>query len=290
MKTGDLVIHPGIPSLGIGIILRVNKGSDGELTAYTRWDNSPAKGYKAAFLQLAPPGTPIPEKFLQPFDEALNKKSTSFDGLVKRFLQKYPESFYDPAYLQDERDYKVNASVYFASIRSAGQIASLLGQERFSEIVSLALEVFGPKHTNLLYPKFDGDYPRLKKGLDAQTTHELFARSLHGLLASSADTQAAFDEYATMLDEIGADTWPNATIPLFLADYENYVFVKPTIFLATAELCDYRIDCSRPITWKKYRAILDFCSHLKTKLARDWNIHARDMIDVQSFIYVASTD
>ena len=289
MKVGDIVIHPKMPELGVGIILEMRRGSQPGLIAYTRWDSAPAKGFMESFLQLAPAGTPIPKKFEQPFNERVNQKSTPFNVLVDRFLQQYPAGCDDPKFIQEERFYKEKASAHFNSVLGPQQRTALIEQKRFAEIVSLALEAFGPKHTNLLYPRFDGEYPRLKNGLQDAKMHEHFAHALCSLLDDTADKQKAFDAYADFLGEIGADAWANATMPLFFADYEKYIFVKSTIFQHAADSCDYRIDSSKPITWQKYNNILSFASYLKTKLDRTDKIRVNDMIDLQGFIYVAVT-
>ena len=74
MKVGEIVIHPNMPELGVGVILEMSQGSQQESIAYTRWDSAPAKKFQASFLQLAPAGTPTPEKFLQPFNESINQR------------------------------------------------------------------------------------------------------------------------------------------------------------------------------------------------------------------------
>jgi hypothetical protein len=109
------------------------------------------------------------------------------------------------------------------------------------------------------------------------------------LLDNSSDKSKAFDVYADLLGEIDADAWATATIPLFFGDYEKYIFVKSTIFQKAAESCDYRIDCSKPITWQKYNNILNFACYLKAKLDQTDRIRVKDMIDLQGFIYAAIT-
>ena len=285
MKAGDIVIHPGKPELGVGVILGMEHDK-----AHIRWEYAPATKYLTSFLQPAPEGIVIPSKFTQPFDQIRNQKSTPLKVQIDRFLKQYPMGCDDSKFIDDERIYKEKAAAHFHAILGPSQITALLRQNDFAHIVSLALEAFGPKHSNLLFPRFDtGEFPRLKNGLKNAKIHERFAHVLYNALDTSSDTQKAFDAYADFLGEIDADAWANVTIPFFFADYKKYIFVKSTIFQKAADSCDYRIDCSKPITWKKYSRILDFASYLKTKLDQTEKIRVKDMIDLQGFIYVAIT-
>jgi hypothetical protein len=288
MKVGDIVIHPGMPELGAGIILRIEDNK-----AHIRWEDASARPiWLLPYLQLAPAGTPppperpVPPKILRGPSNKSRPTSPSFTALVSRFTQKYPGLCDDQQFIKDEYGYKAEASAHFQSVVASAQLDSLIEQKSFSEAVSLILDMVGPKHSNLLYPRVGGEYYHLRKILDDHKRHERFTFAFCALLDTTADLQKAFDSYVDLLGEIDADVWPNATLPLFLLDYENHIFVKPASFNMVASSCDYHIDCRRPPTWEKYSRILEFASYLKTKLHQETVIVTKNMIDLQSFIYV----
>ena len=293
MNIDDIVLNKIAPEFGVGVILEI----EGE-NAVVHWENfDKAKIMRMSFLELAGPGTLPPknplihqEKGKKPSRPNLahiggqKDNSASFSVLVDCFIRKYPAMCDDPEFIIDEYGYKEKASFNFKSVLAPEKISSLLEQNLFSELVNLAMDALSPKYSNLLDPQFEA--ARLKSRLKTSKLHERFARALYRLLDNTLDKQITFNTYADLLGEIKMDTWPVTTLPLFLLDYEKYICVKPFGLQYVASSCDRHIDTRRPPTWEKYGRVLDFATHLKTKLERETSIHPKDMIDLQSFIYV----
>jgi hypothetical protein len=82
-------------------------------------------------------------------------------------------------------------------------------------------------------------------------------------------------------------TWPLVTVFGFIAQPARHVFLKPLVTRAAA--LSYGFDFryrSRP-NWDTYRSLLDFAELVRCD-QRD--LRPRDMIDLQSFIWVQGSD
>ena len=82
-------------------------------------------------------------------------------------------------------------------------------------------------------------------------------------------------------------TWPLVTIFGFLALPEKHFFLKPMVTRVAAD--NYGFDfgyTSRP-NWNTYSSLLEFAGVVRGDL-RD--LRPRDMIDIQSFLWVQGSD
>jgi hypothetical protein len=82
-------------------------------------------------------------------------------------------------------------------------------------------------------------------------------------------------------------TWPVLTVFGFIAQPEDHFFLKPNVTRTAAREYGYDFGyCSRP-DWQTYRNLLEFASTVSRDL-RD--LRPRDMIDIQSFLWVQGSD
>jgi hypothetical protein len=82
-------------------------------------------------------------------------------------------------------------------------------------------------------------------------------------------------------------TWPRVTVFGFIAQPEPHMFLKPTVTRIAAR--EYGFDFryqSRP-SWETYATLLEFAEAVRRD-QRD--LRARDMIDIQSFLWVQGSD
>ena len=308
MEIGGFVTHSEHQEWGVGKILRRSDGSmhfdvvfddetrivsvSQELLKDAKISDEERKRLTERFwpvidamIQGKPCTKPRPQKVgkSSPKPHATPRQ---FTALVEIFIRKFPGLCNDPTYLNEEYNYKAEASAHFQAVIESGQIKALVEQQRFADAVTLILNALGPNHSNLLYARYEtGEYRLLQNGLQDPKIHERFVHAFCNLLGGAPDQQKAFDAYMDILGDIGADVWPTATLPLFFRDNEKHIFVKPQCFRFAASHCGWRIDCSRPPTWSKYVGILEFVAHLKTRLDNETEIVAKNMIDMQSFIY-----
>ena len=126
---------------------------------------------------------------------------------------------------------------------------------------------------------------------DALTTegrHQLFAQELLALLYGDETLQCRFERYTKMLYDIGAAKWTIATYFLFLASPETQIFLKPEVTKHAAKMLGVDIDYRPEVNWSTYSRVLRLAETLKHKLSEEKReeLMPRDMIDVQSFIWV----
>ena len=81
-------------------------------------------------------------------------------------------------------------------------------------------------------------------------------------------------------------TWPVVTVFGFIAQPDTHIFLKPNVTRAAADRYGYDFPYRSRPGWKTYRALLDFATTIRADLA-EWR--PRDMIDIQSFIWVTGS-
>ena len=133
--------------------------------------------------------------------------------------------------------------------------------------------------TNLI---FANEKMSLSDGLKGLSEQKSFALALNYMLHSDEPFESRFDRFSLMLEDIGAAKWTTATYFPFLVHPSKYMFVKPTVTQASAEVCRFEIAYTPKLNWQTYAAVLRFSSYLYEALA---DLQPRDMIDVQSFMW-----
>ena len=82
-------------------------------------------------------------------------------------------------------------------------------------------------------------------------------------------------------------TWPVVSVFGFIARPGRHIFLKPNVTRAAA--AEYEFDfqyASRP-SWEVYSNLLEFAHVVRDDLE---DLHPRDLIDIQSFIWVLGSD
>ncbi len=102
--------------------------------------------------------------------------------------------------------------------------------------------------------------------------------------------QVRFEQFASMLYKISAAKWPIATYFLFLSDPGAQVFVKPEVTKSAAEVLGIDINYKPELNWLTYSQVLRLAEAIRLKLIKEGqaDLIPRDMVDVQSFIWVTA--
>lgn len=207
----------------------------------------------------------------------------SFDGAVHKFLKSFPTGFHDKKYLDNERDYKVKAHERLLTLLGREQMETLMSSHHYDEIWNRARTVVN--ETNLISP-----YEKLwlKNGVDSPGRQQLFSTAVSTLLWSEAPMAERFESFARMLYDIGAAKWPIATYLLFLAFPDTQIFLKPEVTKLVAKIFRKDIRYVPTVNWTTYAEVLNLAEDIKTRLIQlgHENLIPKDMIDVQSFIWV----
>jgi hypothetical protein len=222
------------------------------------------------------------------------KKSASGNGLSsqavrcrRKFLRFFPGGFADETYVEWERGYKWHAHERWIERLDQDAYRALLDRGRFAEITEHAVRV--ESRTNLL---FSFEKMALRDGVRSPAGARLFAEGLYEFLYGSGDDEARFERWCETVAELPRRqtrvlTWPLLTVFGFIAQPERHMFLKPNVTRIAAH--EYDVDFvykSRP-NWETYASLLSFANHVRRDV-RD--LRPRDMIDLQSFIWVQGSD
>jgi hypothetical protein len=82
-------------------------------------------------------------------------------------------------------------------------------------------------------------------------------------------------------------TWPLVTVFGFIAQPDRHIFVKPLVTRAAARAYGYPLHYTSQPGWRTYADVLTFAETVRRD-QRD--LRPRDMIDLQSFIWVQGSD
>jgi Protein of unknown function (DUF3553) len=211
-----------------------------------------------------------------------------FPKAVQNFLSYFPNGFMDPKYLEggnSERAYKLSASKSMREALGRDIFSDLLGQGKFEDICDRAKSVVNK--TNLIDSH---EKMALADGLATEEHQKRFAESLWALLYSSDQIQPRFKQFADTLVEINAAKWPIATYFLFITFPDDHMFLKPEVTKNAANVLGTEINYRPELNWLTYSLVLKLAKEVRDKLVKDGRpmLAPRDMIDVQSFIWVTA--
>jgi hypothetical protein len=203
----------------------------------------------------------------------------------RKFLRFFPRGFRDETYLEWERDYKWQTHESWESVLDRAELRRLLRERAFSEIAARAVRVEQSSRHSMI---FSFEKMALRDALKTQVGAQAFAEGLHDLLHGALPLHRRFERWVQAVAALPRRgtrvlTWPLVTVFGFIAQPDVHLFVKPNVTRAAAD--EYGFDLryrSRP-AWDVYAEMLDFAALVRRDL-RD--LRPRDMIDVQSFIWV----
>jgi hypothetical protein len=205
----------------------------------------------------------------------------------RKFLRFFPGGFRDETYLDWERGYKWEAHERWMASLGEREYRSLLMAGDFDEIARRAVRI--ESKTNLL---FSFEKMALRDALKMDDGAQRFARGLYEFLHGRGDLRKRFDKWCEVAGSLPRRqtrvlTWPLVTVFGFIARPDEHMFLKPNVtrIAARAYEFDFRY-ASRP-HWETYDSLLSFAQTVRSDLA---DLKPRDMIDLQSFIWVQGSD
>ncbi len=209
------------------------------------------------------------------------------DRCRRKFLRYFPEGFADETYVAWERDYKWRAHLAWREQLPKSEHAALLRAGRAADVAARAVRI--ESRTNLL---FSFEKMALRDAVRSPRGARTFAEGLYELLYGRASLERRFEYWIEAVAALPRKqtrvlTWPILTVFAFIARPDTHVFLKPNVtrVAATKYGFDFRY-ASRP-AWPAYASLLA----LAATVARDVrDLRPRDMIDVQSFIWVQGSD
>lgn len=199
-----------------------------------------------------------------------------YAGARSRFLHWFAGGFRSPAYLKDERDYKLRAK---AKLEQTTPVEAAATGSGHGEAVLAAY-----RGTNLLYPVEKTRLQKLLRGSDADGLVRAAARFAlsDGVGAEAKAALAAMDRLLTPHDNA---KWTVATYLPFLWRPETHIFLKPEVTkdFASRVMHPLADDYEAGLNARVYASLLDMAQGVRIAFA---DLEPRDMIDIQSVIWV----
>ena len=201
----------------------------------------------------------------------------------RKFLKFFPKGFRDETYIAWERGYKWRAHERWNELLDRSTFQRLLRDGEFVEIGSRAMKSLSG--TNLL---FSFESMALRDAVRTTPGARMFAEGLYEFLYDRARLPRRFDDWCDVVSSLPKKqsrvfTHPVVTVFGFLAQPETHIFFKPTVTKIAAERYSFGLDYSSRPSWKTYSSLLEFAAVIKRDLT---DLKPRDMIDIQSFIWV----
>ena len=205
----------------------------------------------------------------------------------RKFLGYFPDGFRDETYLDWERDYKWQAARRWQEELPKATMRDLLDRGDHSEIAQRAVRI--ESRTNLL---FSFEKMALRDALKEPAGAKGFAEGLYDWLHGAGSERSRFERWLDAVEDLPRRqtrvlTWPVVTVFGFLARPKVHFFLKPTVTRSALE--EVGIDfayVSRPNA-DTYLELLDAAKQVRSELA---DLRPRDMIDIQSFLWVQGSD
>ena len=213
--------------------------------------------------------------------------STGAARARKKFLRFFPGGFADETYIDWERDYKEEAHDRWMESLNRSEFSSLLKSGEFEEIARRAVTI--ESRTNLL---FSFEKMAMRDAVKSSAGARIFSEGLFEFLHSRKSFESRFNDWVEVVSELPRKqtrvlTWPVVTVFGFIAQPEAHVFLKPMVTKRAAELYGFDFEYKSRPNWATYESLLRFAETVSRDV-RD--LKARDMIDIQGFIWVQGSD
>jgi len=205
----------------------------------------------------------------------------------RKFLHYFPDGFRDATYLDWERGYKWEAHQRWQELLDRHGFRALLKRGRFADIAAHAVRV--EARTNLL---FSFEKMALRDAVRSPAGARAFARGLYDWLHGAGALPERFARWCRVVGGLPRRqtrvlTWPLVTVFSFIAEPEQHMFLKPNVTRLAARRYGFAFEYSSRPVWPVYASLLAFADAVPRDV-RD--LRPRDMIDLQSFIWVQGSD
>jgi hypothetical protein len=207
----------------------------------------------------------------------------------RKFLRQFPRGFRDPTYLDWGRDYKWQTHLRWEETLPPGKFRQLLDAGEFAEVAARAVRVEQRSRHAML---FSFEKMALRDALRAPGGARDFAQGLYDFLHGSDGPEQRFERWVAAIDRLPRRqtrvlTWPLATVFGFIARPDRHMFLKPNAIRAAARAYGRELPYRTRPSWEIYAGLLEFCETVRRDLA---DLRPRDMIDIQSFLWVQGSD
>jgi hypothetical protein len=207
----------------------------------------------------------------------------------RKFLRFFPGGFRDETYVAWEREYKWETHGRWEERLGREEFRRLLKRREFAEVAARAVRVEQQSRHSMI---FSFEKMALRDAVKSDEGARLFAEGLYDFLHGSGTDERRFARWVETVASLPRRqtrvlTWPLVTVFGFIAQPRRHIFLKPLVTKAAAGEYGYDFDYRPRPNWETYKSLLDFAA----KVRRDQReLKPRDMIDLQSFIWVQGSD
>ncbi len=168
-----------------------------------------------------------------------------------------------------------------------GAMEALIKAKKFEEIAATATRI--ESRTNLL---FSFEKMALRDAVRSPAGAKMFALALFDFLHGSKPMEQRFADWVEAVAALPRRktrvlTWPLVTVFGFIAQPETHFFLKPTVTREAARRYGAEFEYASRPSWPLYKSLLNFVRKVRGDI-RD--MRPRDMIDMQSFLWVQGSD
>ena len=207
----------------------------------------------------------------------------------RKFLKLFPGRFRDQTYLEWERDYKWETHQRWEEALNRDEFRRLLTKRAYAEVAARAVRTEQRSRHSMI---FSFEKMALRDAVKSPAGAEAFAKGLYDFLHGPGGMQRRFERWCAVVSALPRRqtrvlTWPLVTVFGFIAQPEQHIFLKPTVTKRAAEAYGYDFRYQSTPNWETYSSLLDFGETIRRDL-RD--LRPRDMIDIQSFLWVQGSD
>ena len=204
-----------------------------------------------------------------------------------KFLRFFPDGFQDETYIDWERGYKQEAHEKWEASLGKSKYLTLLRDGNYDEIAKIAVQI--ESRTNLL---FSFEKMALRDAVRMNNGAQQFARGLYDFLHGRGGPQQRFERWCEVVADLPRKqtrvlTWPIVTVFGFIAQPEEHIFLKPNVTRTAAREYDFDFQYRSKPNWDTYTNLIEFARTIERDQA---DLAPRDMIDLQSFIWVQGSD
>ena len=218
------------------------------------------------------------------------KPSSGLPGALRcrrKFLLFFPGGFEDETYRDWERDYKWEAHERWNATLSRETFSDLIRRGDYGEAARRAVTL--ESRTNLL---FSFEKMALRDAVKSGAGARAFAEGLYDWIYGKGDERSKFEAWRATVAGLPRKqtrvlTWPLVTVFGFLARPDIHFFLKPMVTREAASEYGFDLHYRSQPNWETYANLLEFAETVR-KDVRD--LEPRDMIDIQSFIWVQGSD
>jgi hypothetical protein len=207
----------------------------------------------------------------------------------RKFLRFFPGGFRDTTYIEWEREYKWATHERWEAVLSHGEFRRLLKAQEFFEIAARAVRVEQRSRYSMI---FSFEKMALRDAVKSMHGARLFAEGLFNFLHGPGSVQQRFEHWVEVVAALPREqtrvlTWPLVTVFGFIAQPDIHIFLKPTVTRIAAKAYGFDFQYKSRPSWETYVSLLQFARQLRKDLRE---LKPRDMIDLQSFMWVQGSD